>query len=665
MPFSDLFLQDRSDVLRKWLESVDITEADVFAMERFIQKALLESEEPIVWEYMPKIGKLAEPVNLNNLVGDLLNGAYQEVRYLAGRIDRVYSYANAYSNILKLGVENLETTSTELLSKTKRVLTSISVNSVKSYWIGESFNNTVNVDLQKTIAFVDTDAGVLTLPPETLRAVTPIRVEVLGLKNKELPGVNMLPMSVDMKSPDSEPTVNLYGDQFGKNINAVIDSDPVSALVVERNYVRANQKVSQRGRAYVYDPAGEEKSVQDITKGFDWDVTVSWPDGLKYDTKLAEFVTSTNPSSVEPISLKIRVVFEESSNISFIRIIPEVEPGSEIRIQRVVAQTVSGDSLEIAREVRADARGLKTYNSVRTNDFLSSVGESTKGWFLPIPFSKDVTSVDINLESPAREVQYLAHPFKEVQKKIRTERRTFGIRSVKKRYVWNREPLDSQPKQLKSSESFGFINDVKSLGANAFSASAAASAASKAIGSVFTGGSGPAVAGKLASLGKFLGTVGNISILATAAAQIGKALFGTKKTIEVVDSRVGYDLFTGYRACIKIRDISGYTVTYKSFGEYYSTKLTFPTAVNTFGFFSEVQVPESWGGVENWVSFYISFDGENFTQVPSRLDALSPEAIKSDSPVRDVWVKIVLSGNSADPYHSPTVTNFAVQGVLL
>ena len=252
------------------------------------------------------------------------------------------------------------------------------------------------------------------------------------------------------------------------------------------------------------------------------------------------------------------------------------------------------------------------------------------------------------------------------------------IPSTSTKREWNRKPLSEAGRTIGVSNSHS--NILGSLGTILQSISGGASSTLSSlsgIGGLLTSiTANPAslnlgtkdVAGinkALGGLGKIGSAIGSVLPIVSTALSVGElvnAAFGTSRSSQVIGQASGYDILKGYRSYVAIRDVNLLRVTYETQSEYISKKLIFPRKVTKIGIIADYKIPTGWAQGE-WVQFYLSVDGVNWTQVLPLSDTTLEKSLVLPTPMDAVYVKSVIRGNVDDVFRSPKIQNIALQGL--
>ena len=272
---SSLDQTNTANRLQKGLSEVDQNNADVLHVEQSIYRAIALANSDRRWTPRP-IAPLAEPADLNALVGDDMNGATAEARFQAGRIDTLYISLNRVANTIKAQMDTVEKSVTDASTELQDVLQQSGAESKQYLWVADSFNNSTFVDNSKSTALVDTDYGMATLGLQDFRSIDNFSMGVDLSETRGIPGCNMLVLDEPFTGTDVKEPQVLTESADTLSLGNLTDSDPSTWFEIERNFVAPKQKLKMFGRAWHYSEAGEEKDVWTALGGLDWDVFVQW-----------------------------------------------------------------------------------------------------------------------------------------------------------------------------------------------------------------------------------------------------------------------------------------------------------------------------------------------------------------------------------------------------
>ena len=270
------FVQDtQAETVGRWLREVDFYSAHTLGVEREIFEALARAHRRKVWSPAP-IAPLAEPTNLQELVGDHFNGAQEELGFQAKRIDNLYQWLSDTNNTYKAELESVEKNVQLATDALQDILVITHVHTDNSFWVSDSFNSTAYVDREKTTAQIDTDHGVAMLPATSLDVVEDIQPFINDKETVGIPGCNLLILDKgNAGGPEREPEP-LFESQQSTDFSNVLDADSQTWFELERNFIKPKQKCSQFGRAWVKNSSGTEVDVLAVTNNLDWRAYVQW-----------------------------------------------------------------------------------------------------------------------------------------------------------------------------------------------------------------------------------------------------------------------------------------------------------------------------------------------------------------------------------------------------
>mgnify|MGYP001583263690 FL=1 len=637
----------RIESLREWLRSVNLESADVLGVEQDILRALYDSQFAFRWDFVP-IAPLAEPINLNELVGDSLRSGQRELHGFAQRLDTGYQQLTDLNNSLKSEIDTVERLTVEASEAINDISFSGQGQDRDYYWVSETFNSLTFIDA-RTTALVDTDYGHVTLSPQALTPITNYSLSVDRSQSVGIPGCHLLVLGLQSGLVTTqEPRVTL-DQSTSVDLGNITDSDPNTWFELERNFIAPKQKLLRLGRAYKSDPSGVLQGIKEATKDLDWRVYIQWPDNDFADTgpdgrgvPLAEFrdlsssvlanqtpvpvITPLGVNRLEEGSaavLTVEIQLTEPTVVSSLKLLPYSRNDQTIRLDRL---TVFADNLEITVAQGLNLNSGNTNSGIVQSEILRRTGSQTVGAYFPVPTDRPVSKIRMVLYSqPVVAPKGLAHPFREQQVATKTTSTFLGFRSSKRKVQWSRIPTtDSLPMVVTKRttpklfgsltpilDALGFAQILQTLltigskppNSNAASGPSGQSIVGSAqtVGKVF--GKGGAVnLGKTAGqLGAFLGQAGTVIGGAIAVGELISGLFGTS-TNKVVKATVdGYDIFDGYRAAVGIRDIGLARVAYVSESVLLLAKKQFPGPVKRIGLLVNEQIPTEWGPGE-WIT---------------------------------------------------------------
>ena len=540
---------------------------------------------------------------------------------------------------------------------------------------------------------VDTDIGSVLLSPLSQTNVDNVSLDFTKQSTNGLPGCNMLVLdSKSSTTVDTEPSPTLEKSEV-KDISNLTDSNNQTWFEIERNLIPQIQPLRRAGRALVYDIGSPKLDVLKETANFDWKFTVTYPDGTVDSGKdgngvsEAEFLAvdiDPTKSTIYDVKAEMRMNLVEPQPLSDIKIIPFVRASQGQVFLEKLDIVCDGQTITIAKNVDLTIQTSPTQSLQK--EILRRTGSSSIGSVFTVPTNRNVTSVVISLVGkPYKSNTGLAHKFKEEYIEQRTERHYLIAASVSHSSYWIRKPsaeglgniiVSSRTTNLLGSTQ-PFFNSIFQLGGGV---NGLVTQYDKNGLPVFK--SNPGIQNVLTSAGNTLGTIKGLGSLGSAIGSAGtwltKALpvigagllindvitqgFAVNTTKTPIKDATGYDIFDGWRSYIAIRDINLSRTIYNQQSEVISLKRQFSAPVNKVGLIVDYDVPSDWGQGD-WVTFYLSTDGSNWTSVSPLSDTTLEQSFTPTSPTQDIFFRAVLKGNANDSFRSVALKNYTLQGL--
>lgn len=670
------FLQNnKAENLRRWLQNVDLDSADILQTERDIYAALFKANRREYWLSTP-VAPLAEPVDLDALVGDLFIDTNSEINYQVGRIDDIYLWLSETNNVLKSELESVEKIVTQATDDIQDISVVIGDENRNFYWVSDSFNSTSFIDLEKTTALVDSDYGMATLGPNQLEGVYDFTASIDRQVTNGIPGANLYIVDAGRRGNSIDPEPILETSDT-RNFGSLFDGDPSSWFEIERNFIPPKQKLAMHGRSFVYSESGTEKKVQEITSNLDWTGIIQWPDGWQdagQDGKGVSLVEWRNLDAESPVLsqgtgtlnsvnnpdavLAFELVLKNPTTLSAIKILPFTRNDASPIIIHSIEAIVDGNIVSIVKDTEL---GTNRSTTILQREILRRTGTQLTGSLFSIPTDRNISSIKVVLSSkPSNVKNGFAHIFKDVLTEFRTERNHVLWRSVDKWKDWDRVKYNENVPTITSSNNrpaivgtlVGASNVIYTLGKTFNSATTASLLAGKSLG----------LGGTLGSIGTWLGRAVPVVGAILALDSLVGGFFSVKKSSKVLEARVGYDVFSGKRSAIGLRDVTLIKTTYQNESTIQSVKRQFPGLVTKIGLFVDESIPEHWGAGD-WITYYVSTDGIQWKNIPKLNDSTLEKSLVLSEPVNTVYFKAIIKGNQFDPYHSPQLNHYALQGL--
>lgn len=669
------FTQDnRAENIRRWLKEIDLESADILQTERSIYIALTKANRKNYWLATP-VAPFAEPVDLNALVGDLFISTQNEISYNISRIDNVYNWLSETNNVLKSELDSVEKAVTQATDDIQDISIVVGDENRNFFWVSDSFNSTSFVDLEKSTALVDTDYGMALLGPSELQAITDFEAVIDREVTNGIPGANLYIINPGTRGiADKEPEPVLERADT-RNFGSLFDSDPSTWFEVERNFIATTQKVKFQGRALIFTESGESRNIQEVTKNLDWSTIIEWPDGWvdagpdgkgvslvewrNLETESPVLANATQGSKLSPdVYFAFDIYLKNPTSLSSIKLLPFNREDSSPIVVHTIEVVADGNTIPIARDTEL---GTNRSTTKLQREVLRRTGVQLTGSLFGIPTDRDITKIRIVLTSKPAPVKHgLAHIFSDVLTEFRTERNHVLWRSVDKWQEWSRKSYNENIPKITSNYSRPAIIGALSGAANA----------TYILGKVLNSGSTLQGASKVLGLGsKALGGVGTwlgkaVPIIGAVLAldQLVGGFFSVEKSSQVLQTRTGYDVFKGYRSAIGVRDLTLVKTKYQTESIVQSVKREFPGLVNKVGLFVDEHVPEHWGPGD-WLTYYVSVDGIEWKSIPKLTDSTLEKSLVLSTPTKTIFFRAVIKGNPLDPYHSPQVRHYSLQGL--
>ena len=465
--------------------------------------------------------------------------------------------------------------------------------------------------------------------------------------------------------------------------------------------------------------------VQDSGEGNKGVPLVEWRD-LENESPIlgAALATPVDADLNTDAVLTIDVNFTVPISLSNIKLLPFVREDSlPIRIKTIEAKA-NLDTILIARDTEL---GTNRSTNLVQREIARRTGAQQVGSLITVPTDREITSIRVTLtSSPKKATNGLAHIFRDVLTEYRTERNHLLWRTADQWKDWARRAFnESVPKITSYSATPGIVGTLVSGSNIAYTALRVARAVNdrniektkndilkdqkrnlseakefmgnnatlSSNGDKIFGTDNPAKVNgdgtgagtiqdfvnsglikpgfsttlqaglsKLGSVGSWLNkaipVVGNI----LALNDLVGGFFAVDKSTNVLEDRLGYDVFKGHRAAIAIRSLEFLKSVYTTESIIQSTKREFPGLVSKVGVFVDEMIPEQWGPGD-WISYYLSTDGSNWTVVPKLTDTSLERSLTLSSPTKTIYFKAVIKGNSYDPYHTPQLKHYSIQGL--
>lgn len=156
-----------------------------------------------------------------------------------------------------------------------------------------------------------------------------------------------------------------------------------------------------------------------------------------------------------------------------------------------------------------------------------------------------------------------------------------------------------------------------------------------------------------------------LSDLSTIGSVIN-GLYSKETSVTVEKVETGVDIFEGERSYISLREFGLLRSFYQPAGEFYSRAIEFPEPVAQVALFVTQQIPDEWP-VGNWIRYFLSTNQQSWTEViPLSMagkDKGNAFIVPGGSSSR-LYLRAVFTRPEDDPYRSPLLLQYAVQGII-
>lgn len=620
----------------------------------------------------PRINPLAEPSNVNELVSDNLNYIDKGLAECASSLDTLTNQIIQINNVVSADLDNLEGLVSQAVDAVQDLTFAKSDEGTDFLWVSDSFNSSIFVD--SSDVFVNTNRGEVLLLPQSYSDVTDFSVSLDTddlIQQKALPGANLLINEFQTDQSGGNPIV-IFDKSNSNSIEALNDEDITSWFEVEKMYVAKNQKLVQKGKAWVSDSSGQLVDIFEKTNGLDWEVEVVWPGRTEaVKQSLVDFLDPNKASNIDStpdykervygVNLNMTIKINSPRELSSLVLTPLIRPGyPDIQVNKIDV-FVQGLNTPITIVENKSLTQSKSITNLISNDIAKKTSEMTDGVRFQIPTDRQVEKIEVSLYSPIKNEEIFAHPWIWVNIHRRSER-SFIFTSVdhedipKRLPVYEKPPIIRADQKLDSAQSSVFLSPVVEVPAEGSVID------SEVKSGPLSGLTGAARYGLSTIRTAKLETaflVGLADTLADRVLNIG----GFSRDFTVTAQDTGFDVFKGARAAIAIRDLTLEQVVYKSQGTLLTRPRIFPAKVNTFGLFVEEEIPDSWPQAE-WIEYYVKFDnkGEWIKITPLKGQDID-QSIMLDQPIQSFQLQVKFNGNEQDIYHSPILKHYAAKGL--
>jgi len=424
---------------------------------------------------------------------------------------------------------------------------------------------------------------------------------------------------------DTEPVVELVADKDPHaNISYLLDNDPLTWFEWESVYVPRNQKVKKDGAALVHDNSGVATDIYKATgdKGWGWMKYFQWPGETTWDTGANnEGIPIANFDAEVPARLQLAIELQNPTQISYLSITPVLQGGQYPVIRSL---QVSSDGLSwgtIATDVYLSEKLNEALNSGRIG--LPEGNYSGVGvWNLGDRYVKHIKMTLETTGSYTPELK-LGHVF---FYQVLEKHRSGGW--LTKGKTWQEVKRYPSPEAIKTVTTNG---------------------GQLSLGELIGGG---------IAVGLSQGNLG----MAGIGMQLWNSIFGGKVTTQELESGQATDIFDGKRSAIAIKDIELARRTYQETGQLVSTAFVFPGKVKAVSIITTENIPEDWGNEREWLTYYISGDGQVWHKVvPQQRSNGVDDVIEMET--RTIYLKVDMARPTSREGESPILLSYAIKGL--
>ena len=639
------------------LQDINLSNADTVDLQSQLLTAAKNASQQPNW-YWRGFNPLVDAFNITELVEEPLLNSKACIESLASDLDTILPELSSLNNFVQSDFDTTDRHLAEVAEALNGVLLAKKQTTADSLWVHDSFNNKSKVGATTT-CFVDSDKGRLSLIPSAYKTVDNVDININSSTLNGIPGCNMLVLDVKNTNQNTEPTPTLEKGEL-TNLSNMTDGNNLTWFELERNFVPKIQPLRRVGRSWVTEPGAPSQDVNAATAGYDWDVDITFSDSTdkkkeKYAIFVSDVISSVN--STYDTTCTIRVSLAIPQPLSYVNIVPFLRSNYPNTILQSLSVVTSDREVPLASDVDLGNENLvsKTQSKIFNRP-------TTDGSLFVVPTTDIVKEIIIKLRGvPAPVVTKLAHKYREEEIAQRTQRNYLFIPSVSHSTYWNRKPSQDTPSTASITRNAPSllgnlqpaINTVQSIyqtlgvGSNIIPGNNQIPVGvdlSKILGSKSAG-----------QVLNFLGKANAYLVAAQVVSDVVSNAFAVETTRQLLTEKKGYDLFAGYRSYVAIRDISLLVTQYSQVAEFTSVKHVLAKPVSNLKLSAGVDVPGFWGSGD-WVKFSISTDGLSWQSV--ELD----NTISLSNPTDSVFVRVMLKGNPTDPYHSPFITHYSVQG---
>lgn len=501
------------------------------------------------------------------------------------------------------------------------------------YWATSNFKTLGKTNVSETNARVETRFAYVSLPVASesnqsshITAFTIDKTTSVGVPGNNLEIKNPGPAGSPQNNP--EPTPELFAaTSLDSSIGALFDGQPNTVFEWESLYVPRKQKLKKLRSAYVYDSTGTETDVSKVTGGWGWNKYVLWPGEQNWDYgSSGRGYALANFDQAAPAALAFTLTLDAPVALSAI----------EVEAQSAQGLSPNLKSLSISQDgqtYRTIFQNLALTDNIGTVLGPKSLGfaadASFPGALLPLPTTLPIKYIKFIFEQPASYIPpdgfghvYFVN-FTQVTQKSSG---FFGIGASSS--AWTEQERMEGAQQGVSAQPAASLN-LSGLLSNVGTVA----------GAIFGGPLGATIG---SAAGSLLGTLVD-------------GFFSSHKTTTPLSSEIHYDIFTGTRSVIALKDITLLATRYGLAGTYSSSQHLFQGALQSVLLITSQTIPEGWPE-GTWITYEVSSD--NRVWVP-----ITPGVSLPVSGAAILYLRAHFSRPDNLPGESPLLHGYALKGL--
>lgn len=630
------------------LDNVSLANGDFYSLQNDLAANYYAGFKPVKTNLI----LIPESAEINNVSAFLkpLNEQINDVlKKAAQNLDQTYELLKEINNQAESKIESLTNSIDNL--KANIASTLVTDFGSESYIVSDTFKNTNQIDEANSTGLIDTTNGEVSLAYskyEQISNYTKTIDQTLTVGNpgcfSEIANLNY------NQGATKAPLVSLY--PLSNDLSSLDDGSTTTWFELERVFIPPSQKITQLERSYVSSEIGIIQDVKKITQDFDWKIKISW-DGEQYEeTTLGTFVDPDNTTDELNAKLVFTLDLYEPTDLSFITLKPLFKNNNQIILDKLEVYT-NGRWVTLQTDIDL---GLK--NGI--NKYL--VNESTlEGYTTQVNVDSPIEKVKVYFTGGLYQPKYgIAHKFKDVYSKHRTERNHGFWRSVDTWEQWGRVAVDSTvPAYTVSNKPNALVGSIINTGSSIIGAANTLGTLAKS--KVVSAGLQQVLgSGALGKLGAFAGSIAPYVVGLQALDQLVGGLFSVNKTVTTLDSKLGYDVFKAFKSSICLKELILGKITYQDSSTIVSLPLYFKKPVTRVAIYVDEEIPDNWPQAQ-YTAYSVSNDGQTWNDI-SRLSTLSNGFVEFPS-TQKIYFKIDLKRYSEDQYRTPKVKNIVIQGL--